>query len=81
MTLDCLCKFSLLLLLFLQIAEDFKMTAEQAEKYGYSKELDTLTRKMCKKFTSLNITREEYLLLKSIILFNIGGYPVACHLG
>jgi len=50
------------------------MTSEQAEKYGYSKELDTLTRKMCKKFTTLNITRDEYLLLKSIILFNIGEY-------
>uniref|UniRef100_A0AAU6S4B7 Estrogen-related receptor n=1 Tax=Corbicula fluminea TaxID=45949 RepID=A0AAU6S4B7_CORFM len=55
----------------LKIAEDFKLTTEQAEKYGYSKELDTLTRKMCKKFTSMNITRDEYLLLKSIILFNI----------
>lgn len=55
----------------LKIAEDFKLTAEQAEKYGCSKELDLLTRKMCRKFTSLNITREEYLLLKSIILFNI----------
>ncbi|XP_052271564.1 steroid hormone receptor ERR2-like [Dreissena polymorpha] len=55
----------------LRIAEDYKLTAEQAEKFGCSKELDTLTRKMCKKFTSLNITREEYLLLKSIILFNI----------
>lgn len=55
----------------LKIAEDFKLTAEQAEKFGCSKELDTLTRKMCKKFSSLNITREEYLLLKSIILFNI----------
>jgi len=58
--------------LVLQIAEDYKLTAEQAEKFGCSRELDTLTRKMCKKFTSLNITREEYLLLKSIILFNIG---------
>jgi len=56
----------------IQVAEDFKLTAEQAEKFGCSKELDTLTRKMCKKFTSMNITREEYLLLKSIILFNIG---------
>ncbi|XP_052766916.1 steroid hormone receptor ERR2-like isoform X1 [Mya arenaria] len=55
----------------LRIAEDYKLTSEQAEKYGCSRELDTLTRKMCKKFTSLNITREEYLLLKSIILFNI----------
>ncbi|XP_060568977.1 steroid hormone receptor ERR2-like [Ruditapes philippinarum] len=55
----------------LRIAEDFKLTTEQAEKYGCSKELDTLTRKMCKKFTSMNITKDEYLLLKSIILFNI----------
>ncbi|KAL4239081.1 hypothetical protein ACF0H5_003784 [Mactra antiquata] len=55
----------------LRIAEDFSLTVEQAEKYGCSKELDTLTRKMCKKFTSMNITRDEYLLLKSIILFNI----------
>lgn len=55
----------------LRMAEDFHLTVSDAERYKCSMELDTLTRKMCRKFTSMGITCEEYLLLKSIILCNI----------
>lgn len=55
----------------LKMAEDLHLTVSEAERYKCAMELDTLTRKMCRKFTSMGITCEEYLLLKSIILCNI----------
>ena len=58
----------------LKLAEDFHLSVGDAERYNCAMELDSLTRKMCRKFTSMGITCEEYLLLKSIILCNIGEY-------
>lgn len=55
----------------LKLAEDLNLTVGEAERFKCAMELDSLTRKMCRKFTSMGITREEYLLLKSIILCNI----------
>ena len=48
------------------------MPAEMVEAYNIPAELDSLTRKLCKKFTYLGVSREEYVLLKAIILCNIG---------
>ena len=53
-------------------AEDLRVPAEMVEAYNIPPELDSLTRKLCKKFTYLGVSREEYVLLKAIILCNIG---------
>ncbi|KAK7103500.1 estrogen-related receptor gamma-like isoform X3 [Littorina saxatilis] len=52
-------------------AEDLRVPAEMVETYNIPPELDSLTRKLCKKFTYLGVSREEYVLLKAIILCNV----------
>lgn len=53
-------------------AEDLRVPADMVEMYNIPTELDSLTRKLCKKFTYLGVSKEEYVLLKAIILCNIG---------
>nr|AXP83841.1 estrogen-related receptor gamma [Sepia latimanus] len=56
---------------FLKFAEDFKIDQEQAANtYGCSPEMDNLSRKLASKITSLGVTKEEYILLKALILCN-----------
>ncbi|PVD25855.1 hypothetical protein C0Q70_13519 [Pomacea canaliculata] len=52
-------------------AEDLRVPASMVETYKIPPELDNLTRKVCKMFTSLGVSKEEYVLLKAIILCNI----------
>lgn len=59
-------------------AEDLRVPAEMVDTYNIPTELDSLTRKLCKKFTYLGVTREEYVLLKAIILCNIGTFCSVC---
>lgn len=71
---------------FLKFAEDLLISSEDSKLCMCSTEFDNLTRKLCKKFTNLGVTKEEYLMLKAMILCNIGNkivYPwfVARHIG
>ena len=53
-------------------AEDLQISEEMVETLKVPQELDSLTRKLCRKFTHLNVSREEFVLLKAITLCNIG---------
>ncbi|XP_067680136.1 steroid hormone receptor ERR2-like isoform X2 [Haliotis asinina] len=55
----------------LSFAEDLKVSHELAKTYSVPSEFDSLTRKLCKKFTYLGVSKEEYVLLKAITLCNI----------
>lgn len=56
----------------LVFADDFQCTDEDLIKYGSPPDLDGLTRKLARKLTALGITREEYVLLKAMLLLNPG---------
>jgi len=58
----------------LVFADDYKNSEEQTEKYGTSSQLDTVTRRLSKKMTELSITRDEYVLLKAMVLLNPGKF-------
>lgn len=51
-------------------ADDFKCTEDDALKFGSPLELDTVSRRLAKKLTDLNITQEEYVFLKAMLLLN-----------
>ncbi|XP_076442452.1 estrogen-related receptor gamma-like isoform X2 [Babylonia areolata] len=51
-------------------AEDLQLPEEKVEACKIPQELDSQIRKVCKKFTSLRVSHEEYVLLKAIILCN-----------
>ena len=53
-------------------ADDFKCSEDDAAKFGSPHELDTVSRKIARKLTDLNITREEYVFLKAMLLLNPG---------
>jgi hypothetical protein len=53
-------------------ADDFKCSEEYARKLGSPPELDAANRKLAEKLSSLNVTREEYVLLKAMLLLNPG---------
>ena len=55
-------------------ADDFKCTEEDAIKFGSPLELDSVARRLARKLTDLNITREEYVFLKAMLLLNPGVY-------
>ncbi|CAH1791379.1 unnamed protein product [Owenia fusiformis] len=55
---------------YLVFADDFQISEEDAEKYVCPQDLDKVNRKMAKKMTSLGITKDEYVLLKAMVLFN-----------
>ena len=56
----------------INFAEDLKVNADMAVTLNIPSELGTLTRKLCKKFTHLGVSKEEFVLLKAITLCNIG---------
>ncbi|KAJ8308506.1 hypothetical protein KUTeg_013380 [Tegillarca granosa] len=56
---------------YLKFAEDLQLTSEDCKMCQCSPELDGLSRKLAKKFTNMNVTKEEYLLLKAMTLCNV----------
>ncbi|KAK6182532.1 estrogen-related receptor gamma isoform X3 [Patella vulgata] len=56
---------------YLCFAEDLKVSNDLVKTYNVPPEFDNLTRKLCKKFTLLGVSKEEYVLLKAITLCNI----------
>jgi hypothetical protein len=54
----------------LVFADDFQCTEEDSKKYGSPPDLDALSRKLARKLSDLNITREEYVLIKAMLLLN-----------
>ena len=56
----------------IRYAEDLCVSEDMVETYNIPPELDSLTRKLCQRFTFLGVGREEYVLLKAIILCNVG---------
>ncbi|KAK3093064.1 hypothetical protein FSP39_010639 [Pinctada imbricata] len=55
---------------YLKFAEDLQLSVEDAKMCQCSPELDSLSRKLAKKFTNMGVTKEEYLLLKAMTLCN-----------
>lgn len=53
-------------------ADDFKLSEENAARLGLPSEFDAVARRLARKFTDLCLTREEYLLLKAMLLLNAG---------
>lgn len=47
---------------------------EDSRRYGSPTELDAVTRKLAKKLSDLSVTREEYIMLKAMLLLNPGQY-------
>ena len=56
----------------LVFADDFQCTDEDSSKFSSPPDLDCITRKLAKKLSELAITREEYILIKAILLLNPG---------
>lgn len=56
----------------LVFADDFRHTEADSAKYGTPTELNTISRRLAKKMAELSITREEYMLMKAILLLNPG---------
>lgn len=57
---------------YLKFAEDLQLSVDECKLCHCSPELDGLSRKLAKKFTEMEVTKEEYLLLKAMTLCNIG---------
>lgn len=53
-------------------ADDFKCTETESKKFGSPNEMDTVTRRLARKLSDMNITKEEYVLMKSMLLLNPG---------
>ncbi len=58
----------------LVFADDFQCTEDDSKKFGSPPDLDALTRKLARKLTDLRVTREEYVLLKAMLLLNPGQF-------
>ena len=56
----------------LVFADDFKCTEDDAVKLSLPVDLNTVCRRLAKKLSDLNITREEYVLMKAMLLLNPG---------
>lgn len=56
----------------LVFADDFQCTEEDSAKFGSPPDLDNLTRKLARKLSTLGITKEEYVLMKAMLLLNPG---------
>ncbi|XP_048737503.1 steroid hormone receptor ERR2-like isoform X1 [Ostrea edulis] len=56
---------------YLKFAEDLQLSVDECKLCHCSPELDGLSRKLAKKFTEMEVTKEEYLLLKAMTLCNI----------
>lgn len=57
---------------YLKFAEDLQLSVDECKLCHCSPELDGISRKLAKKFTDMEVTKEEYLLLKAMTLCNIG---------
>lgn len=57
---------------YLRFAQDFSISESDATIYMSNSELDSLTRKLAKKMTALDVSREEYVILKALLLCNPG---------
>jgi hypothetical protein len=44
----------------------------EAAQYGIPRELDIVARRLARKLTSVGVNREEYILMKTMILLNPG---------
>lgn len=53
-------------------ADDFKCSIEDSSKFSTPTELDLISRKLSKKMSDLAVTKEEYILLKTMLLLNPG---------
>ena len=58
----------------LVFADDFKCPKEDAKNMGSCLAYDTASRQLAKKLTLLKITKEEYVLMKAMLLLNPGRY-------
>ena len=56
----------------LVFADDFQCTEEDSARGGSPPDLDNLTRKLARKLSTLGITKEEYVLMKAMLLLNPG---------
>ena len=56
----------------LVFADDFRNSEEDSEKFGTPPQFNLVTRRLCKKTSDLNVQRDEYILLKAMILLNPG---------
>ena len=56
----------------LVFADDFQCTEEDSTKFGSPPDLDNLTRKLARKLSGLGITKEEYVIMKAMLLLNPG---------
>uniref|UniRef100_A0A0B7ARD1 Estrogen receptor n=1 Tax=Arion vulgaris TaxID=1028688 RepID=A0A0B7ARD1_9EUPU len=52
-------------------AENLHISIDMAQRISFPQQLDVRIRKLCQKFTHLNVTKEEFVLLKAITLCNI----------
>src|SRR6218665_1369923 len=53
-------------------ADDFKCSIDDSSKFGTPTELDLISRKLSRKMSDLAVTKEEYILLKTMLLLNPG---------
>jgi len=51
-------------------ADDFRMSQDDSAVYSVPRGLDRATRRLVKKMTDLKVMREEFALLKALLLFN-----------
>jgi hypothetical protein len=55
---------------YLVFAEDLKIAESESEGVGIWTELDSVSRSIAKKLSELRVTKEEHVLLKTILLLN-----------
>ena len=53
-------------------ADDLKLTTDDAAKYSMHVEVDAMARRLARKLTELEITKEEFLIVKAMLLVNPG---------
>ena len=53
-------------------ADDFRISEEDSDQFGMPSQLNVVLRRLCKKMTDLGVTRDEYVLLKALVLLNPG---------
>ena len=58
----------------INFADDFKLTEAEAKAHKTPRELDELTRSLCRKLTKMCLLKEEHVLLKALVLLNPGEF-------
>ncbi|CAD5113690.1 unnamed protein product [Dimorphilus gyrociliatus] len=51
-------------------ADDFKISEADSPRFASHLELDGVTRKLAQKFSELKLNKEEYMLVKAMLLLN-----------